>query len=251
MLQFLLPLAILIGGICAIFSADSKLPAQPDLDRAFWQSKAYNRLSELAISDTVLRCSWSGTKKVITGHFTFDELDGRTAITVTGPTPCADTGALVRIENRLFLTAKENYSLAVVEKEIDALLTAAQIQPAVENEDNQAAVTLLSTKFRERIVEKDFVKVTFTCKRAGDVYAYYETSHSGRYRRTAEPPLTTRCAKAHENFIVVKGAPFRYGVTDTFQEGLVRVTDYNNVPLSSIEAAFSEYLKKPPVAATF
>lgn len=224
------------------------LTEQPKLTRAFDGSPAREKLAELGVSGVQLHCNRFG--KNIGARFEFDTMDGRAPVEVESKTKCSETGAMLRVTGRYLLAARENYDVSMVNSELLELMARAKIQPAVRNTSRAAAERVLSAKFQQAIASNQFGEVIFTCKNAGEPYQLYELTQSGTRRVANRLELKTTCIKAHQNFTVARAAAAD-NVTGNLGLPLVYVDDYNAVPVSSIEAAFAEYIQDVPTKTTF
>lgn len=228
--------------------SNAGLSEQPELARAYQRSETNSMLRKYGVRDVRLTCSWPGMK--ISGKFEFEVYDGREPVEVTGTTSCTKSGTLVHIEYWRIRAAQENYDSHLVDREVSALLAAGKIEPAVHNSDNKAAGLALTQKFLEPILASSFTNVTFSCDRAGAAYKYFELGEFG-LSRSKTGYLTTRCEKAHQNFIVMSSLEARYRSNGSLGPAVVFVEDYNAVPVARIEAAFGEYIAAKPVISKF
>lgn len=243
---FSLAAVVLLEPILSLSSIG--LSEQPKLTRAFVDSAAREKMAELGLSNIQLYCD--RFDKHIGARFEFDSLDGRKPVAAAGETKCSETGAILTVKSSYLMAARENYDISMVNSELLKLMARAKIQPAVRDTSRAAAERVLSAKFRQAIASNQFGAAIFTCDKAGAPYRVYEHNPSGSRHANDRLVLKTTCVKAHQNFTVTRGLAAD-AVTVNVGMPLVYVEDYNAVPVSSIEAAFAEYIQDVPTKTTF
>jgi hypothetical protein len=233
----------------------NSLYEKPGLSQKFNHSPLQTRLKALSLATVRLSCDF--TEKKVAADFQFHEVEGRKPVYVVGTTSCEDRGkALLTAQpgsNRI--EAAENYDISLVEAEITALLTKAQLSPNPANRNNAAVAAILTKNYGQALIDQKVGVAHFKCSESGARFSYAAWSWNGGGGVYGK--LKTTCATGPQSFTIGRVFPSSYSPLASTQDDSknwtpsLAVHQYTDIPPELMVQVVGEFIEGGLVVSKF